>query len=415
MSLAYARDKYKELSKDVLDGKIDINNKDDRAYLYKELEILGESNIEERIKKISKHNRNKSEKSNLVKDIFREVNGENNPEMKIEIKNNTSEEIYERNERNISTDKKYEESGVISIYIKNYTRYNEDEDISKFIKIRGKNITSKINIKSFENNNLSLEVEYTIKFKEKTRAGLYKESIEITFKDLESKIYEFFINCSDENEKNYDFKFKSIDELYIIFKEDLKKYNTGEQDYNYILNIFKDNDFVDYLNYIKEYAALDLYKNLNLISYNFEDLNLFFTTLGYEQCYIKKDEKVIKVKPKVVNKIEEDIDLRFFKLYHIEDIENNLEIKIFSNKNNDIKIKKVIEIIPNKIQKLLRLVLKEKMDEFNSCIYIKDTKILKHAFIYFVKKESVKKSFMILISTQKSNKELNLYNLKIHI
>ena len=99
MGLTYARDRYKKLSEDVLEGNIDINNKENRAYLYKELETLGESNVEDRIKKISKYNRNKSEKSNLVKDIFREVNGENKPELKIQIKNTTSqEEIKERND-----------------------------------------------------------------------------------------------------------------------------------------------------------------------------------------------------------------------------------------------------------------------------------------------------------------------------
>lgn len=417
MGLTYARDRYKKLSEDVLEGNIDINNKENRAYLYKELETLGESNVEDRIKKISKYNRNKSEKSNLVKDIFREVNGENKPELKIQIKNTTSqEEIKERNERNISTDKTYKECGCISIYVKNYNRNYKEEDISKFIKVKGKNINFEIKNPEFNEGDLNLELEYTIEFKKKTRPGEYKETIEITFRDVESKIYEFFISCREEHNKTYNFKFKSISGLYNIFKDDVEKYNKGETDYTSTIDIFKDKDFSDYLSYIKEYAALDLYKNLNLISYKLEDLNLFFTTLGYEQCYIKKFTKEIVPKEnKIVKQIEEDIELRFFKLYYIDNIENNLKIKVFSNKNNDIEVKRAIEIIPSKMQKLLKMILKEKMDKFNSCIFIKDTNILKHIFTYYIKRESIKKSFMILISSEKSNNELNLYSLKVHM
>ena len=126
-------------------------------------------------------------------------------------------------------------------------------------------------------------------------------------------------------------------------------------------------------------------------------------------------KEIVPKDNKIVKQIEEDIELRFFKLYYIDDIENNLKIKVFSNKNNDIEVKRAIEIIPSKIQKLLKMILKEKMDKFNSCIFIKDTNILKHIFTYYIKRESIKKSFMILISSEKSNNELNLYSLKVHM
>lgn len=417
MGLTYARDRYKKLSEDILDGNIDINNKEKRTYLYEELEILGETNIEHRIKKISKYNRNKSERVNLVKDIFREVNGENKPEIKVEIKNNTSlEEIKERNERHISINKSYKESGNIKIYVKNYNKYDKNEDITKFIKVNGKNITFKIKNSEIQDDNLNLELEYTIEFNKKTRPGEYKETIEITFRDIESKIYEFFISCREENNKEYNFNFKSIDELYNIFKDDVEKYNIGEKNYTRTIDIFKDKDFEDYLSYIKEYAALDLYKNLNLINYKLEDLNLFFTTLGYKQCYIKKQSIGKKqLSDKIVKPVEEDIELKFLKLYSIEDIENNLKIKVFNNKNNDIEVKKFTEIIPSKVYKVLRIILKEKIDKFNSYILIKDNNIFKNIFKYYLKRENVKKSFVILISSEKSYNELNLYNLKVHM
>ena len=118
MSLAYDRDKYRKLSDDVLNDNIDINNKEHREYLYKELKSLGESNIEERIKKISKYNKDKSERLNLVKDIFREVNGESKPEINIITKSESfKKELEERNERKISTDKSYKEHGCIEIKI----------------------------------------------------------------------------------------------------------------------------------------------------------------------------------------------------------------------------------------------------------------------------------------------------------
>lgn len=414
MGLTYSRDRYKKLSQDVLDGSIDICNKENRDYLYKELELLGESNIESRIKNINKYNRNKSDRSNLVKDIFREVNGENTPELKIEIKNTTSQEVIkERNERNISTDKPYKESGEIKIYVKNYNDYKEGDNISKFIKTKGENI--KFDITKFEYNegNLNLELKYDIEFKEKTSPNEYQETIEITFKGVESKIYEFRIICNEENNREYNFKFKNIDELYNIFKDDVQKYNEEKKDYTETINIFRDKDFEDYLNHIKKYAALDLYKNLNLITYKLEDLNLFFTTLGYEKCDI--EEQSPKVPPDiVVNRIEEDIEFRFLKLYSIEDIENNLKIRVFNNKNNDIEVKRFIEIIPNKVYTLLRKILKEKMDKFNSYIFIKDNNILKNIF-YYIKREDINKLFTILISSEKSDNELNLYNLKIHM
>lgn len=417
MSLAYDKDKYKKLSDDILNDNIDINNKEHREYLYKELKSLGESNIEERIKHISKYNKDKSDRSNLVKDIFRETNGENKPEINIVTKIESLEkELEERNERKISTDKSYQEHGYIDIKIKNYSRYDKYEDIFKFIKTEGKHI--KLNTKSleFEKNNLNLSLEYIINFKKKTKPGEYKESIEITFKDVESIIYEFFIICDEENNKIHNFNFKNIDELYDIFKSDVKKYNNKEKDCTEIIDIFRNRDFEDYLRYIKEYAALDLYKNFNLRLYKLEDINLFFTTLGYGQCYIKINNIEVKQeKEKFIKPIREDINLRFLEFYRIENIDDNLKIKVFSNRNNDIEIKKVRELVPIKIEKILKKVLKEKLEEFNSYIFIRDKHIFKHLFTYLIRKEDIGKSFMILISTKKSNDELNLYSLKIHM
>lgn len=417
MSLAYDRDKYRKLSDDVLNDNIDINNKEHREYLYKELKSLGESNIEERIKKISKYNKDKSERLNLVKDIFREVNGESKPEINIITKSESfKKELEERNERKISTDKLYKEHGCIKIKIKNYNRYDKYEDISQFIKTEGKHID--INIKSldFEKNNLNLILEYKISFKKRTKPGEYKESIEITFRDVESVIYEFFIICNEENNKVYNFSFKNIDELYEIFKSDIKKYNNEENDFTDVIDIFKNRDFPDYLRYIKEYAALDLYKNFNLRIYQLEDINLFFTTLGYQQCHITiNNDNVKEEKENFTKPIKEDINLRFLKFYHIENIDNDLKIKVFSNRNNDIEIKKVKDLVPYKVEKLLKKVINKKLEEFNSYILIRDKHIFKHLFTYLIRKEDIGKSFMILISTKKSENELNLYSLKIHM
>ena len=415
MSLAYDRDKYRKLSDDVLNDNIDINNKEHREYLYKELKSLGESNIEERIKKISKYNKDKSERLNLVKDIFREVNGESKPEINIITKSESfKKELEERNERKISTDKSYKEHGCIEIKIKNYNRYDKYEDISQFIKTEGKHID--INIKSldFEKNNLNLILEYTISFKKKTKPGEYKESIEITFRDVESVIYEFFIICNEENNKVYNFSFKNIDELYERFKSDTEKYNNEENDFIDIIDIFRNRDFPDYLRYIKEYVALDLYKNFNLRIYQLEDINLFFTTLGYKQCHITINNDKVK-KENFTKPIKEDINLRFLKFYNIENIDNDLKIKVFSNRNNDIEIKKVKDLVPYKVEKLLKKVINKKLEEFNSYILIRDKHIFKHLFTYLIRKEDIGKSFMILISTKKSENELNLYSLKIHM
>lgn len=411
MSLVYARDKYKKLSEDILDGTIDINDEKNRQYLYKELKVLGESNVENRIKNISKYNKDKSEKANLIKDIIREVNGENKSEIEVISKSEfTKKELSDKNERKISTDKPFKESGYLDICIKNYDRCDKYENISKFIKKEGKHINFNVKNLNFEENKLNLRIEYTINFNKKTKPGEYKESIEITFKDVESIIYEFFISCDEENNKVYNFKFKDIDELYSIFKFDI------ENNYKNILEIFNHKDFENYLRYIKEYEALDLYKNFNLRTYKLENLNLFFTTLGYEQCNIQiNQQKIDKGLEKRINQVEENIDLMFLTFYHIENIDDNFKIKIYSNRNKDIKIKRIIDLIPYKVQILLKKILKEKVEKFNSYIMILDRNILKHIFKYFIKKEYIGKSFMVLISTEKSQNELNLYTLRIHI
>ena len=71
--------------------------------------------------------------------------------------------------------------------------------------------------------------------------------------------------------------------------------------------------------------------------------------------------------------------------------------------------------MPYKVEKLLKKVINKKLEEFNSYILIRDKHIFKHLFTYLIRKEDIGKSFMILISTKKSENELNLYSLKIHM
>ena len=426
MNLEYSRDKYKQLE-NILNDKVDLDSQQIKE-MNKILNQLGEADLIDNIKKISKSEHSKS----LIKEMVKEVFGHAKPEIIIQaykIEGSKKELLDCENVFEISTKKDFSAEGEIYINIKNYydsENHIETEYFLKFIKA-SHNIELEIKNIKFDDDELELNLKYTIALKKDMPEKKYREYISIAFENLKSKIYDFTIKCRNVDERVYDFDFKSIDTLYELFKYDVEKYKkstTSEENFT-IEQIFNKEYFEEYLEVIEEYTALNLYKKLNMKIYTIEDINLFFMVLGYEGCLNKirynakktEKDKTCTTKDIVIKEsIKDEIDFnKLFNIYYIEDLDEAYKFEIYNNREDDVRIRKCSDLCNPTINKALSFILKQKMNKFNSSIIIDNKNRFKHMIKHYIKKEDINIKCKVLIYTQKSEQERNLYQLKIHM
>ena len=424
MNLEYARDKYKQLE-NILNDKEDLDNQQLKE-INRELHQLGEADLIDNIQKMSESEQSKF----LIKEMFKEVLGHAKPEINTQaykvVDDGRLEEIGYENTLEISTKKDYSSEGEIYINIKNYDedkKYRESEYFLKFITV-SPNIQRKIETISFEGDEINLKLKYKIFFEKDMPEKVYREYISIAFENLQSKMYEFTIKCRNVDDRIYDFDFKSIDDLYQIFKDDAKKYkkNKASNESLTIEQIFNKDYFEEYIEYLEAYEALNLYKNLNIKVYTINDIDLFFRVLGYKSCVNNvrtNTKKIAKNTPKdivIQESIRDEIDFnKLFNVYYIEDLDLAYKFEIYNNRERDVRIRKCSDLLHPIINKSLSFIFKNKMKRFNSSIIIDDTNRFKHMIKYYIKKEYINTNCKVLIYTKKSEQERNLYQLKIHM
>lgn len=238
--------------------------------------------------------------------------------------------------------------------------------------------------------------------------------------NIQENIPESTNTLKDRETAHNIYNFKTIDELYDIFKLDAEKYkkeNILNKNLD-IVKIFNDDKFESYLKFLDDGFPLSVYQRLNIKIYSIYEINLFFYILGYE-------DYLIKTKPNIKNNIEhkenqisinqsikDEVYLKkLLNIYYIEDLDYIYKYDIYNNKNSTIKIGKCRDLLNPSINKTLSKIFKNKMMRFNSSIFIQG----KNKFKSKNKNKDINTDCKILIYTKKSEHEINLYQLKIHM
>ena len=100
--------------------------------------------------------------------------------------------------------------------------------------------------------------------------------------NIQENIPESTNTLKDRETAHNIYNFKTIDELYDIFKLDAEKYkkeNILNKNLD-IVKIFNDDKFESYLKFLDDGFPLSVYQKLNIKIYSIYEINLFFYILG---------------------------------------------------------------------------------------------------------------------------------------